>query len=82
MTAMASASPSRANLDDTSDGGQPHDRLFLPTLAVNRVAATRELTDGLPTHGSRQRARLGTKRLPDPATALCGRLHPQDADDQ
>jgi hypothetical protein len=36
-----------ADLDDTV-GGQPHDRLFLPTIAFNRFAVTRELTDGLP----------------------------------
>ncbi|WP_245589510.1 hypothetical protein [Amycolatopsis balhimycina] len=36
-----------ADLEDTSDGGQSNDRLFLPATAYNRVAVTREINDGL-----------------------------------
>jgi len=35
------------DLEDTSDGGQSNDRLFLPATAFNRIAVTRELNDGL-----------------------------------
>ncbi|HSD09366.1 MAG TPA: hypothetical protein VLF14_00150 [Candidatus Binatia bacterium] len=36
-----------ADLEDTSDGGQPNDRLYLPATAFNRFAVTREINDGL-----------------------------------
>jgi hypothetical protein len=36
-----------ADLENSSDGGQSNDRLFLPATAFNRVAVTRELNDGL-----------------------------------
>jgi len=35
------------DLEDTSDGGQSNDRLFLPATAYNRIAVTREINDGL-----------------------------------
>jgi hypothetical protein len=36
-----------ANVDGTSDGGQPNTRLFLPATAFNRFAVTREINDGM-----------------------------------
>jgi hypothetical protein len=36
-----------ADLEDTSDGGQPNDRLYLPATAFDRFAVTREINDGL-----------------------------------
>jgi len=35
------------DLESTSDGGQPNERLFLPATAFNRFAVTREINDGL-----------------------------------
>ena len=35
------------DLEETSDGGQSNDRLFLPVTAFNRVAVSREINDGL-----------------------------------
>jgi hypothetical protein len=35
------------DLEDTSDGGQSNDRLYLPATAFNRVAVTREINDGM-----------------------------------
>jgi len=40
-------SVAEADLEDTSDGGQPNDRLFLPATAFNRIAVTREINDGM-----------------------------------
>ncbi|HQR38648.1 MAG TPA: hypothetical protein PLF26_09620 [Blastocatellia bacterium] len=36
-----------ADLEDTSDGGQPNDRLFIPVTEWTRFAVTREINDGL-----------------------------------
>jgi hypothetical protein len=36
-----------ADLEDTSDGGQPNDRLFIPATEWTRFAVTREINDGL-----------------------------------
>jgi hypothetical protein len=35
------------DLEETSDGGQSNDRLFLPATAFNRIAVSREINDGL-----------------------------------
>jgi hypothetical protein len=36
-----------ADLGDTSDGGQPNDRLYIPATKFTRFAVTREINDGL-----------------------------------
>jgi hypothetical protein len=36
-----------ADEEDTSDGGQPNERLYIPATEFNRFAVTRELNDGL-----------------------------------
>ena len=36
-----------ADLEGTSDGGQPNDRLYLPATQFNRFEVTREINDGL-----------------------------------
>ncbi len=36
-----------ADLEDTSDNGQPNSRLYLPATQFNRFAVTREINDGL-----------------------------------
>ena len=36
-----------ADLEDTSDGGQSNDRLYIPATEFNRFAITREINDGL-----------------------------------
>lgn len=36
-----------ADLEDTSDGGRPNDRLFIPVTEWTRFAVTREINDGL-----------------------------------
>jgi len=40
-------SPLEVDLEETSDGGQSNDRLFLPATAFNRIAVTREINDGM-----------------------------------
>jgi hypothetical protein len=40
-------SVAEADLEDTSDGGQSNDRLFLPSTAFNRIAVSREINDGM-----------------------------------
>ncbi len=48
------------DLEDSSDGGQSNDRLYLPATAFNRLAVTREINDGLlsPRFAPSQRAWL------------------------
>jgi hypothetical protein len=36
-----------ADLEDTSDGGQSNDRLYLPATQFNRFEVTREINDGM-----------------------------------
>jgi hypothetical protein len=36
-----------ADFEDTSDGGQPNSRLYIPATQFNRFAVTREINDGL-----------------------------------
>jgi hypothetical protein len=49
-----------ADLEDTSDGGQSNERLYLPATVFNRFAITREINDGLlaPRFAPSQRAWL------------------------
>jgi hypothetical protein len=54
-----------ADEEDTSDGGQPNERLYLPATAFNRFAVSRELDDGLlaPRFSPSQRAWILTGSL-------------------
>jgi hypothetical protein len=36
-----------ADLEETSDGGQSNDRLYLPATQFNRFEVTREINDGM-----------------------------------
>jgi len=63
-----------ADLEDTSDGGQSNDRLFLPATAFNRIAVSREINDGLlsPRFAPSQRAWVLSgviTRVPKPVVA-------------
>src|SRR5256886_3844633 len=71
------------DLEETSDGGQSNDRLFLPATAFNRVAVTRELNDGLlsPRFGPSTRAWVlsgSISRVRNPVDASI----PQDNDNR
>ncbi len=72
-----------ANIDGTSDGGQPNRRLFLPLTAFNRYAMTRELNDGMlaPRFAPGQRGYVldGDLVLVNPAVAASV---PRDADNR
>ncbi len=72
-----------ADVNGTSDGGQPNTRLYLPATAFNRFAVTREINDGLlaPRFAPSQRAyvlggQLTLVRPSVPASVL------QDADNR
>jgi len=72
-----------ADLENSSDGGQSNDRLFLPATAFNRVAVTRELNDGLlsPRFGPSTRAWVlsgSISRVRNPVDASI----PQDNDNR
>lgn len=71
------------DLEDTSDGGQPNERLFLPATKFNRFAVTREINDGLlaPRFAPSQRAWVlnGPVTLVSPAVDASV---PQDADNR
>jgi len=72
-----------ADLEDTSDGGQANDRLFLPATQFNRFAVTREINDGLlaPRFAPSQRAWVLSGTL----TAVSPAVHasiPQDKDNR
>jgi hypothetical protein len=71
------------DLEDTSDGGQPNERLFLPATKFNRFAVTREINDGLlaPRFAPSQRAWAlsGPVRLVSPTVDASV---PQDADNR
>jgi hypothetical protein len=65
------------DLEDTSDGGQSNDRLFLPATAFNRIAVTREINDGMlsPRFAPSQRAWVLSgviSRFPQGAIASTG----------
>jgi hypothetical protein len=72
-----------ADLEDTSDGGQSNDRLFLPATAFDRIAVTREINDGMlsPRFAPSQRAWVLSgviTRLAKPVDASVG----QDGDNR
>ena len=72
-----------AQVDGTSDGGQPNARLYLPATAFNRFAVTREINDGLlaPRFAPSQRAYVlgGNLTLVTPSVPAS---IPQDADNR
>ena len=71
------------DLEDTSDGGQPNDRLFLPATKFNRFAVTREINDGLlaPRFAPSQRAWVLTGPVTLVSPAVDASV-PQDADNR
>jgi hypothetical protein len=76
-------SAEEADLEETSDGGQPNDRLFIPATGFNRFAVTREINDGLlaPRFAPSQRAWVlsGSLSLVSPAVDAS---IPRDADNR
>ena len=72
-----------ADVNGTSDGGQPNTRLYLPATAFNRFAVTREINDGLlaPRFAPSQRAYVlgGHLTLVSPSVPAS---IPQDADNR
>ena len=72
-----------ADLEDTSDGGQSNDRLYIPVTQFNRFAVTRELNDGLlaPRFAPSQRAWVlsGNQVLVSPSVDASV---PRDADNR
>ena len=72
-----------ADLEDTSDGGQSNDRLFLPATQFNRFAVTREINDGLlaPRFAPSQRAWVLSGALTPVSPAVDASI-PQDADNR
>jgi hypothetical protein len=72
-----------ADLEDTSDGGQSNDRLFLPATQFNRIAVTREINDGLlaPRFAPSQRAWVLSGVLTPVAPTVDASI-PQDADNR
>lgn len=72
-----------ADLEDTSDGGQSNDRLFLPATQFNRIAVTREINDGLlaPRFAPSQRAWVLSGTLTPVSPAVDASI-PQDADNR
>jgi hypothetical protein len=71
------------DLEDSSDGGQSNDRLYIAATKFNRFAVTREINDGLlaPRFAPSQRAWVlsGSLTLVSPAVAASV---PQDADNR
>jgi hypothetical protein len=71
------------DLEDTSDGGQSNERLFMPATAFTRFAVTREINDGLlaPRFSPSQRAWVlsGPVTMVSPAVDAS---QPQDADNR
>src|SRR5262245_20640058 len=72
-----------ADLEDTSDGGQSNDRLFIPVTQFDRLAVTREINDGLlaPRFAPSQRAWLLSGTLTPVSPAVDASI-PQDADNR
>ena len=72
-----------ADLEDTSDGGQSNDRLYLPATAFNRFAVTREINDGLlaPRFAPSQRAWVLSGSLVRVSPSVSASV-PRDADNR
>ena len=72
-----------ADVNGTSDGGQPNTRLYLPATALNRFAVTREINDGLlaPRFAPSQRAYVLGGHL-TPVSPSVNASIPQDADNR
>jgi hypothetical protein len=72
-----------ADLEETSDGGQSNDRLFIPATQFGRFAVTREINDGLlaPRFAPSQRAWVlsGTFTAVSPSVPAS---QPRDGDDR
>jgi hypothetical protein len=77
------ASAIEVDLEDTSDGGQSNDRLYIPATQFNRFAVTREINDGLlaPRFAPSQRAWVLTGALTLVSPAVDASI-PQDADNR
>lgn len=71
------------DLEETSDGGQSNDRLYLPAPVFNRFAVTREINDGLlaPRFAPSQRAWVLSGNLKRVAPSVPVSV-PQDADNR
>jgi hypothetical protein len=76
-------SPEEADLEDSSDGGQSNDRLFIPATRFNRFAVTREINDGLlaPRFAPSQRAWVLSGNLVLVSPTVPASI-PRDADDR
>jgi len=72
-----------AEIEGTSDGGQPNTRLYVPATQFNRYAMTRELNDGLlaPRFAPSQRGYVMAGNLTTVSPAVPASV-PRDADDR
>lgn len=72
-----------AEIDGTSDGGQPNTRLYVPATEFNRYAMTRELDDGLlaPRFAPSQRGYVMAGNLSVVSPAVRASV-PRDGDDR